>query len=95
MGQNITIKIAGTEYSLVAATPEMEQLERLAAESINRKLEEYNKTQPGRKLEDKLAIVALTEAVRRISCQKRISSLEQEAEQLRSETEKYLEPLKK
>ena len=32
MGQSITLKIQGKEYELVADTPEMERLMRLAAE---------------------------------------------------------------
>ena len=38
MGQNIKIKIAGNEYPLVASSPEMERMMRLAADAINQKL---------------------------------------------------------
>ncbi|MBR4134702.1 MAG: cell division protein ZapA, partial [Bacteroidales bacterium] len=41
MEQSITIKIAGKDYPLKATSPEMEQLMRLAADSINQKLAAY------------------------------------------------------
>ena len=40
MEQSITLKIAGKDYPLKATSPEMEQLMRLAAETINQKLAE-------------------------------------------------------
>ena len=42
MAQSIKIKIAGTEYPLMANTPEMEQFIRLAAEEINAMLGKYD-----------------------------------------------------
>ena len=42
MGQNIKIKIAGNEYPLVASSPEMERMMRLAADAINQKLAAYD-----------------------------------------------------
>ena len=62
MGQSIKIKIAGNEYPLVAATPEMEQLMRLAAEAINQKLTAYDAKFPNKSLSDKLSFVALRDS---------------------------------
>ena len=42
MEQNITIKIAGKDYALKVTSPEMEQLMRIAAETINEKLMDYD-----------------------------------------------------
>ena len=42
MGQNIKIKIAGNEYPLVASSPEMERMMRLAADAINQTLAAYD-----------------------------------------------------
>ena len=42
MEQSIKIRIAGKEYPLKANSPEMEQMLRLAAETINQKLAEAN-----------------------------------------------------
>ena len=44
MGQSITLKIQGKEYELVAYTPEMERLMRLAAEEVDGMLAEYDST---------------------------------------------------
>ena len=42
MDQSITIKIAGNEYPLKAATPQIEQMMRIAAETIGKKLSAYD-----------------------------------------------------
>ena len=63
MDQSITLKIAGREYSLKVQSPEMEQLMRLGAESINRTLAVYDQRYPDKSLVDKLAFVTLREAV--------------------------------
>ena len=52
MGQNIKIKIAGVEYPLVASSPEMERMMRLAADAINQKLTAYDAKYPKRLQED-------------------------------------------
>ena len=48
MGQNIKIKIAGNEYPLVASSPEMERMMRLAADAINQKLAAYDAKYPNK-----------------------------------------------
>ena len=47
MEQSIKIRIAGKEYPLKANSPEMEQMLRLAAETINQKLAAYDAKHPG------------------------------------------------
>ena len=42
MDQSITLKIAGKDYPLKAATPEMEQIMRIAADAINKRLAQYD-----------------------------------------------------
>ena len=66
MEQSITIKIAGKDYPLKATSPEMEQLMRLAADSINQKLAAYDAKFPDKTLVDKLSFVALNETVSRM-----------------------------
>ena len=73
MGQSIKIKIAGNEYPLVASSPEMERLMRLAAEAINQKLTAYDAKFPNKSLSDKLSFVALNETVSRLTYQKRLA----------------------
>ena len=82
MEQSITIKIAGKDYPLKATSPEMEQLMRLAAETINQKLAVYDAKFPDKTLVDKLSFVALNETVNRMSSQKRLASLSEEARTL-------------
>lgn len=95
MEQSITIKIAGKDYPLKATSPEMEQLMRLAAESINQKLAAYDAKFPDKTLVDKLSFVALNETVNRMSAQKRFSSVSDEARALLGSTGAYLDSIDK
>ncbi len=90
MEQSITIKIAGSEYPLKAASPEMEQLMRLAAEAINQKLTVFDAKFPNKTLSDKLAFVALNETISRLSYQKKLARSEEEAKALQKDVESYL-----
>lgn len=95
MEQSITIKIAGKDYPLKATSPEMEQLMRIAADTINQKLAAYDAKFPDKTLVDKLSFVALNETVSRLSYQKRLSSVSDEANRLFRETNSYLEAIDK
>ena len=86
MDQSIKIRIAGQEYSLKAGSPEIERLMRLAAESVSRKVEVYD-----RSMVDKLAFAALNEAIGRLSCQSKLNAALEETRKLHEETERYLE----
>ncbi len=90
MEQKITIKIAERSYVLKASTPENEQLIRLAAEDVNKKLNAYMTSFPGKSTEDILSFVALNECVSRLAFQKKME-LDQEAlARLVAETGSYL-----
>jgi cell division protein ZapA (FtsZ GTPase activity inhibitor) len=93
MAQSVVIKIAGKEFPLKANTPEMEQMMRLAAEQINKKLAEFNTRYPDRTLADKLAFVALNEAVNKISCLRRLEEVDKEVKDMTGETDKYLKSI--
>ena len=95
MEQSITLKIAGKDYPLKATSPEMEQLMRLAAETINQKLAVYDAKFPDKTLVDKLSFVALNETVSRMSYQKRLSSVNEEAKRMLSQTSSYLDNIDK
>jgi cell division protein ZapA (FtsZ GTPase activity inhibitor) len=95
MEQSITIKIAGKDYPLKATSPEMEQLMRLAAETVNQKLALYDAKFPDKTLVDKLSFVALNETVSRMSYQKRLSSVNEEAKRMLSQTSAYLDNIDK
>ncbi len=94
MAQNIKLKIAGIEYPMVAATPEMEQAMRTAADEINRKYASYDAKYPDRTPLDKLIIVTLNETVNRIACQNLMKQLGAEAKDLKDETDAYLASIK-
>ena len=91
MDQSITLKIAGKEYSMKASTPEAERLMRLGAEAINEKLTVYGSRFPDKTLEDRLAFVALNEAVSRINFQKRLSLAGDEVKAFKEQTDRYLD----
>ena len=95
MGQSIKIKIAGIEYPLVAASPEMERLMRLAAEAINQKLAAYDAKVPNKSMSDKLSFVALNETVSRLTYQKRLSEASEEGRKLQEDVESYLKNIEK
>ena len=95
MEQSITLRIAGKDYSLKANSPEMEQLMRVAAETINKKVAAYDVKFPDKTAADKLAFVALSETVGRLSYQKKLSSMTDEAERMLRETNSYLDSIDK
>ncbi len=88
--QSITIVIAGTQYPLKAATPEIERMMRIAAETVNTKLAAYDAKYPCKSTADKLAFVALNETVSRLACQKKYDEAEFESKKLLEEVETYL-----
>lgn len=90
MGQSITIKIGNVDYPLVAADPEQEQLMRLAAEDVNRMLAKYDARFPDKSLDDKLAFVALQEAVGKYSNRRNLTVITDEVNALQADLENYL-----
>ena len=90
MEQKITIKIAERSYVLKASTPENEQLIRLAAEDVNKKLNAYMASFPGKSTEDILSFVALNECVSRLAFQKKMEMDEEALSRLVAETGSYL-----
>ena len=95
MDQRITIKIAEREYVLKAPTPEYEELIRLAAATINKKLAAYSAKFPGKNMVDILSFVALNECIGTLSAQRRLESLGQEVQALQRDTDAYLDHIGK
>lgn len=95
MAQSITLKIAGKEYPLMANSPEMEQVMRLAAEDINKMLAKYDEKFPTYPLVDKLAFVTLNETVSKLNAQRKMTALAEEATALKADTDAYLAELEK
>lgn len=91
MGREIKIRIAGQGYSMSAATPEIERLMRLAAESVSEKVATYDAKYADRSMVDKLAFAALNESIGRLYAQERLSQAKGEAQELHEVTARYLE----
>lgn len=90
MDQKISIKIAERTFNLTAPTPEQEEVIRLAADAINRRLETFTRRNPGKNLVELMSMVALNEGVCRINIQREMAAKEAEAEQLGKDMANYL-----
>ena len=90
MDQKISIKIAERTFNLTASSPQQEEVIRLAADAINRRLDGYTRKNPGKTLVELMSMVALNECACRISFQRDIDARKAEAEQLSSDLENYL-----
>lgn len=95
MGQRIKLKIAGREYPLEAASPEMERMMRLAASDVNKVLERFDAQFPEAAFEDKLVFAAIQEGVGKFYAQKRYSVLEDEVNSLGEDLAAYLKGMEK
>ena len=95
MAQDITLKVAGKPYRLSAATPEMEQLMRRAAQDVTDMMTRFDARFPESSPEDKLVFVAIQEAAGKLSAQKKMSCLVEEVQALEGDVAAYLEGLKK
>ena len=90
MDQKISIKIAERTFNLTASTPEQEEVIRLAADAINRRLEAFMRKNPGKNLMELMSMVALNEGVCRINLQREMAAKDAEAEQLGKDMANYL-----
>ena len=95
MAQDITLKVAGKPYRLSAATPEMEQLMRRAAQDVTDMMTRFDARFPESSPEDKLVFVAIQEAAGKLSAQKKMSCLVEEVQALEGDVAAYLEGMKK
>ena len=91
MAQDITLKVAGKPYRLSAASPEMEQLMRLAAAEVSEMVTKFDAKFPDSSPEDKLVFVAIQEAAGKLSAQKKLARLVEEVEELQGDVTNYLE----
>ena len=95
MDQSITLKIAGKDYPLKAASPEMEQVMRIAAEAINKRLAQYDAKFPDKDVLDKLVFVTLNETISRIATQRKLAAREDGEKKLLDEMTSYLDSIEK
>lgn len=95
MAQKVTLKVAGKPYLLNAETPEMEQLMRQAAAEVSEMLTRFDARYPASSPEDKLVFVAIQEAAGKLSAQKKMSLLVEEAASLERDLSAYLDGIEK
>ena len=90
MDQKISIKIAGRIFNLTAASPELEELYRQAADAINNRFAAFTRSHPGRTVNDLMSLVALNETVLRLSMQKELDHRKEAEKLLQADLEHYL-----
>ena len=90
MGQKITLKIAGRDYSLTAQSEEQEATLRRAADAINNRLAAYTLSHPGKTALELMSLVALNETLFRMNVQKEIEQYKSSEEQLGQDLDRYL-----
>ena len=90
MDRKITIKIGAKEFKLTASSPQQEEAIRLAANTINNRLQEYTTRHPGKPIVDIMAMVALNETVSRIVLQKELKNVDAECGKLGEDLERYI-----
>lgn len=93
MEQMITLSIAGRQFQLKAASPEMEQSMRFAAEDINKMLARYTEKYPDKDFVEMLLFVTLTQAVSRINVQTKLNALTAEGVKLSGDLSEYLKSI--
>lgn len=90
MDQKISIKIADRSFNLTASSPQQEEVIRLAADAINKRLASYTQKNPGKTMVELMSMVALNECACRIAFQRDIDARKAEAEKLGSDLDNYL-----
>lgn len=95
MDQRITVNIAERDYTLMARSPEHEELIRLAATEINKKLAGFLSRYPGRSMVDILSFVALNECIGSLALSRQLEAAKAEGQSLKADTDAYLENIEK
>ena len=90
MDQKISIKIAGRTFNLTASSPEQEQIIRLAADAVDKRLAAFTRANPGKTMSELMSMVALNECFNRICAQRETEALKSEAERLGKDMADYL-----
>ena len=91
MDQKIKIRIADYTFSLVAKSPEQEEIIRKAADHTNRHIQKNQEKYPDTPFVKILSMVALNMAVENVSFSKRLQDILKDEETLSKELESYLD----
>ena len=95
MDRKISIKIGAREFKLTASSPQQEEAIRLAAQTINNRLQDYTTRHPGKNMVDIMSMVALNETVSRIVLQKELKCRDAESDKLSEDLQRYLSGIDK
>lgn len=95
MDQKISIQIAGRPFNLTAATPQQEEIIRLAADAINKRLASYTQRNPGKTMAELMSMVALNECACRIDFQRQLDALKASEDRFAQELGSYLDNIEK
>lgn len=95
MAQNITIRLGDRPYSLIATSPEQEQLIRKAAEEVNRRIKVYQDRTPEKPMLELMSFAALNICMGHLTLQDNFRSISSEEQRLVRELEGYLENIDK
>lgn len=95
MDQKITVKIADCKFSLVAKSPEQEEIIRKAADHTNKQVANYQSKYPETPIYKVMTMVALNMAVENVTFSKRLQELMNDEEKLAKELGDYLDNIDK
>lgn len=95
MDQTVTIKVSGRPYTLKAKDADAEEVLRKAAAIVNKKLETFRASLPGKSEEDILTFIALNECANEINLKKKLIELDAEAKQLEAEISGYIDKIER
>lgn len=90
MDRKISIKIGEREFKLSASSPQQEEVIRLAAKTINNRLQDYTVRHAGKNILDIMSMVALNETVQRIVVQKELKLRDSDIDKLGEDLDRYL-----
>ena len=95
MDQKITVKIADYSFSLVAKSPEQEEIIRKAAAHTDKQITSYQTKYPDTSIAKLFAMVALNMAVENVAFSKRLQEQLKDEEKLAKELQGYLDNIDK
>ena len=95
MDQKITIKIADYSFSLVAKSPEQEEIIRKAAAHTDKQITSYQAKYPDTSIAKLFAMIALNMAVENVSFSKRLQEVLKNEDNLAKELQGYLDNMDK
>ena len=95
MAQKITVTIAEHPFDLTATSPEHEEVIRIAADEVNKKIAQYQDKFPGKVLTDIVFLTALNVCINNVVLLRHAKGMKDAEDSLVKELERYLEDIDK